>query len=64
MGKLITLICDETPGLKLGPGDPGQLIVFDRGYAEFDEEEYPKWRKWVEAPGTPHIEVIEAGPPA
>jgi hypothetical protein len=76
MGKTITLICRETPYLKLGPGMsgtpgpwsivdsvPGQVIAFNRGFAEFDEKEYPDWRKWVAAKGTPHIKVIDTGPP-
>jgi hypothetical protein len=64
MGKHITLICDETPELKLGPGEgrnptPGSLLVFSVGYVDFDEDDYPDWEAWVAAPGTPHIEVVD-----
>jgi hypothetical protein len=59
----ITLICDETPGLKLGPGfgsspEPGTVIVFRNATATFDAKDFPKWEEWVNAPGTPHIEVV------
>lgn len=69
----ISLYCEETPELKLGPGTtgawpgldgrpdrtPGNVIVFARGFAEFDEQDYPDWKAWVAAPGTPYIRVID-----
>jgi hypothetical protein len=66
MGKKLTLICDETPSLKLGPGTgpgqtPGELIVFAYGFADVDRDDYPNLDAWLSAPGTPHIEVIAAG---
>lgn len=61
MGQ-ITLFCQDSHSLKLGPGEgnqqnPGQLIVFDRNYATFEEEDFPDWRAWQA--GAPHIEVLE-----
>lgn len=57
----ITLYCPEPSGLKLGPGSsPIELIVFSKGFATFDEEDFPLWRDWVNAPGTPYIEVLDA----
>lgn len=62
----ITLVCLETPGLKLGPGlglqnVPGELIVFSDGYASFDEADFPQWLEWRFAVGTPFIEVLDEG---
>lgn len=96
---MVTLRCDETPRLKLGPGTTsswpgapghfdqtrgewtqpsaqtpaGNVIVFgpvapdkapgvmEPGYAHFNEQDFPKWREWVSAPGTPAVfEVDEA----
>jgi hypothetical protein len=61
---VITAYCNDAHGLKLGPGlglqqTPGELIVFDRGYATFDEDEFPDWRSWLL--GAPHIEVLDEG---
>jgi hypothetical protein len=61
---IITAHCAEATGLKLGPGlglqqDPGNLIVFERGYATFDEKDFPLWRTWLV--GAPHIEVLDEG---
>ena len=64
----VTLYCEETPELKLGPGTTStweghqkgdDVIVFARGFAEFDPEQYPDWEAWVHAAGTPHIRVID-----
>lgn len=64
----ITLFCEETPGLKLGPGTtssfadgrpPGDVIVFFRGFATFEADDYPDWERWVRAPGTPYIRVVD-----
>lgn len=62
----VTLYCQETPGLKLGPGTigqegsvPGSVIVFADGYATFDPTEYPDWARWAFAPGSPYIRVLE-----
>lgn len=74
MGRQIVLYCQETPGLRLGPGvSLGTLpvrgeedlqaagqIEFLAGFATFDEDTYPLWETWVRHPGTPHIEVLEA----
>lgn len=78
MGKTIALYCEETPGLKLGPGitstvrttatgpadtaplqGGGDVIVFNGGFATFDEDEFPLWEQWVTAPGSPTIRVLE-----
>lgn len=61
---IITAYCGEAPGLKLGPGlglqqTAGALIVFERGYATFDEKDFPLWRTWLV--GAPHIEVLDEG---
>jgi len=64
---MVTLYCQETPELKLGPGttgawegrQPGDVIVFARGFAEFDAKDYPDWRAWVAHPGTPTIREID-----
>jgi hypothetical protein len=41
----------------------GDVIVFSGGFAKFDEDEFPDWKRWVEAPGTPTIRIVneEAG---
>lgn len=62
----ITLACLETPNLKLGPGlgtvsTPGDLIVFTNGYATFESDDYPDWVEWQLHPGSPFIEVLDAG---
>lgn len=59
----VTLYCEDAQGLKLGPGTgyaqvPGQLIVFFKGYASFEESDFPDWRAWA-AKGAPHIEQLE-----
>lgn len=67
MSKQITLYCQETPGLKLGPGttssfndEPaGNVIVFSDGFATFDPETFPEWERWITATGTPHIRVVD-----
>ena len=67
MGKEISLYCAETASLKLGPGETGdsgrsiagQVIVFDYGFATFDEAEFPDWQSWVNAPGSPAIRVVD-----
>jgi len=56
----INLYCRETPGLKLGPSDKGD-ILFSLGYATFEESDFPEWRSWIAHPGTPSIEVLDAG---
>lgn len=64
----ITLYCQETPGLKLGPGvssavgdlPVGDVIEFRDGFTTFDEETYPDWARWVAAPGSPTIVVVDA----
>jgi|GEM_PF-5194049 len=67
MAKDITLYCAEATGLKLGPGTigqessaDGQVIVFVGGYASFDPDAFPEWERWVKAPGTPYIRVLDA----
>jgi hypothetical protein len=60
MSKTINLYCRETPGLKLGPGEKGD-IIFLQGYATFDEDDFPDWQTWVAHPGTPAIEVLDTG---
>lgn len=65
--KQIALYCEETPGLKLGTGNTtsinevpaGDVIVFRDGFATFDAADFPDWEKWVKAPGTPHIRVLD-----
>lgn len=65
--KQIALYCEETPGLKLGTGNTasindtpaGDVIVFRDGFATFEEREFPDWGKWIKAPGTPHIRVLD-----
>jgi hypothetical protein len=67
MGKIINLYCAETPGLKLGTGSAstinevpaGDVIVFRDGYAVFDADEFPDWERWVAAPGTPTIRILD-----
>lgn len=61
---VITAYCADAHGLKLGPGEglaqtPGQLIVFFRNYATFDEKDFPEWKSWLV--GAPHIEVLDEG---
>ena len=60
----ITAYCEDARGLKLGPGNgneqvAGEVIVFDRGYATFEEKDFPLWRTWLV--GAPHIEVLDEG---
>jgi hypothetical protein len=62
----ITVYCNEAKGLKLGPGlgivsVPGDLIVFEDGYATFEEKDYPHWQEWRFAVGTPFLEVLDEG---
>jgi len=67
MSKQVTLFCEETPGLKLGPGNTstildlpaGNVIVFVDGFATFDPAEFPDWERWSKASGTPHIRVVD-----
>lgn len=77
MGKTITLYCEETPQLKLGPGvlatvrttqaagesEPlkggRDVIPFSSGFATFDEADFPLWRQWKDAPGTPFIRIVD-----
>lgn len=63
MAKIITLLCLETPGLKLGPNAE---IVFDQGYADVDTEQYPQWAEWAYHPGSPFIRALsgDEGNPA
>jgi hypothetical protein len=79
MGKQITLFCEETPGLKLGPGttssfshqrentgdwvdhQAGDVIVFQDGYATFEESHFPEWADWIKTPGTPVIRIVDEG---
>lgn len=60
---LITAYCQEAQGLRLGPGVgnapiKGELIVFQGGYAEFDEKDYPDWESWLR--GAPHVEILDS----
>ncbi|MBI4899003.1 MAG: hypothetical protein HY829_00840 [Actinobacteria bacterium] len=57
---MITLYCQETPELKLGPGSPTDpsTIVFRLGFAEIAELT-PDIARWITHPGTPHIEILE-----
>lgn len=61
----ITLYCQETPGLKLGPGvkagDP-DIIEFVDGYAEVDSSDplFQIKMTWVTHPGTPFIRILES----
>jgi hypothetical protein len=47
------------------PVDPGRaVIVFVQGFATFDPDDPEKpwlkdWRKWVNHPGTPYIEILD-----
>lgn len=67
MSKQISLYCEETPGLKLGTGNTssindvpaGDVIEFRNGFATFDAAEFPDWERWVKAPGTPLIRVLD-----
>ena len=69
MSKQISLYCEETPGLKLGTGNTssinevpaGDVIVFRDGFATFDASEFPDWERWIKAPGTPFIRVLDEG---
>lgn len=36
---------------------PNQVLVFFKGFAEFDTERFPDWEKWVKHPGTPYISI-------
>lgn len=59
----ITLYCEEARGLRLGPGigniqTPGQVIVFQEGFASFDDRDFPDYQAWFA--GAPHIEILEA----
>lgn len=60
----ITAYCAEAQGLRLGPGlgntpIPGELIVFQEGYATFEESDYPNWEEWRR--GAPFIEILDSG---
>lgn len=61
---MVTLYCDETPNLKLGPGiKPGDpdIIEFRDGYAEVDplDPMFKAKMRWVVAPGTPYIRILD-----
>jgi len=61
---ILTLYSPEAEGLRLGPGTgdiqaPGQVIVFQGGYATIDEADFPDWRAWLR--GAPPIEVLDEG---
>ena len=60
----VTLYCEETPNLKLGPGiRPGDpdIIVFTDGYADLDPADplFKAKLSWVHKPGTPFIRVLD-----
>jgi hypothetical protein len=62
---MVTLYCEETPELKLGPGvrpeDP-DVIVFKQGYATIDPND-PLFKQkiaWLTHPGTPFIRILDA----
>jgi hypothetical protein len=62
---MVTLYCEETPQLKLGPGiKPGDpdIIEFKDGYAEIDPAD-PLFKAkitWLYAPGTPFIRILDS----
>jgi hypothetical protein len=65
VARRITLYSDEAAGLKLGPGNPidsqslpGEVIVFERGFATIDPDDFPDLERWINAPGTPRIRVL------
>jgi hypothetical protein len=67
VGTPITLYSEEAEGLKLGPGNPvdsqsipGELIVFERGFATIDPDDFPDLDRWINATGTPRIRVLGA----
>lgn len=56
---MIVLFCPEVAQLTLGPGAaPEECIQFKDGWAHVDPKKFPEWKTWVNAPGTPIIEVI------
>lgn len=60
---MVILYCLETPGLHLGPGDPGSKNVIDfvNGYAELDENDplFAEKMSWVNSFGCPAIRLLE-----
>ena len=60
---MVTLFCQETPGLHLGPGLPGSanVIDFHDGYAELDPDDpdFGKKMSWVNSFGCPHVRVLD-----
>lgn len=60
----VILYCGEPKGLTLGPSaNPVECIHFTDGFARFDDADFPDWREWVAAPGTPEIEVLPSDTP-
>jgi hypothetical protein len=61
---MVTLFCKDAPGLKLGPGLPNsdRVITFANGYADVAEDDplFAEKLSWINGPGCPHIEVMEA----
>lgn len=61
---MVTLYCQETPNLKLGPGikagDP-DVIEFVDGYAELDPNDplFKVKMSWVYSPGAPFIRLLD-----
>ena len=57
----VLLYCPEPLGLTLGPSPiPEECIRFRNGFARFDDKDYPLWKTWLAAPGTPLIEVLDS----
>jgi hypothetical protein len=57
---IVTLYCEDTPQLKLGPGQPPDLWFVD-GFCSFNPENFPDWQAWAFHPGTPKILVLPEG---
>jgi hypothetical protein len=59
----ITLFCEESNGLTLGPGDKGspRVIQFANHYADLDTDDplFDEKMSWVNTRGCPHIEVMD-----
>lgn len=67
MSNPIILYSPEAEGLRLGPGVstsresvPGEVIVFEQGYARVDGDDYPDLERWIRATGTPPVRVLGA----
>jgi hypothetical protein len=62
---VVTLLCQETPGLHLGPGVPGSKNVIDfiNGYATIDENDplFGEKMSWVNSFGCPAIRLLDEG---